>query len=133
MPLCRRYYKIDIVNISNTGLEPNSLRKVIKIFSLNKNSLEWVVNSKTLSHRIKKDERLTPEETAKVIRVTKIYVLADEVFGNTEKAHSWLNKPRKVFDNQPATKMMKSEHGAQIIEDELKQIDSGFLREVMAY
>jgi putative toxin-antitoxin system antitoxin component (TIGR02293 family) len=50
-----------------------------------------------LTYRIKKGERSTREESDRVAHVARIVAMAEETFGNREKASRWLHKPKKSF------------------------------------
>ena len=67
-----------------------------------------------------------PEKSARWLRTTKICALAEEVFGQKNKAFTWLHRPRKGFNNQNAITIMQTEPGAKLVEDTLNQIDAGY-------
>ena len=117
---------MDIVKTIDSGLSPDSFFLIVNV-GFNKNELEWVISPKTLKNRIANHQLLTSEETGKLFRAGKIYSLALEVLGNEEKAMRWLHRPRKIFSGKSAMELMKNEAGAQLVEDELSQLDSGYL------
>lgn len=71
-------------------------------------------------------EPLTQEESGRWLRAAKAQALALEVFGDQVKASQWLHKPRKQFEGQTAMGLIQTEAGAQLVEDTLNQIDSGY-------
>lgn len=88
--------------------------------------MDWIIPARTLSHRQKGGGRLTTEESDKLIRVAKIQALASEVLGSEEKAKAWLHKGRKMFDGLSAMELIKTELGAQEVEEVLISIDEGY-------
>lgn len=81
--------------------------------------MDWIIPPRTLSHRLKINERLTIDESDKLIRAAKIQALTSEVLGSEEKAAAWLHKERKIFDGLSAMELMKTELGAQLVEETL--------------
>ena len=88
--------------------------------------IAWIVPPRTLTHRRNKKLRLTSEESGRWLRAAKIRALANVVLGDSDKANTWLHKPRKAFDGLNAMELMKAEAGAQIVEEALGQLDTGF-------
>src|SRR5882757_6902955 len=56
-----------------------------------------VVPKRTLARRKAADEPLTVEETDKALRLARIAVQAERVFGAPEKAHRWLREPKRAL------------------------------------
>lgn len=117
--------QLDEVALTQAGIAPTAVEKLAKsIVSINE--LGWVIARRTLTHRKNKGERLTPEESGRWLRAAKICALSEEVFGDKEKASTWLHKPRKAFNGQNAITIMQTEAGAKLVEDTLNQIDAGY-------
>lgn len=116
---------LDEVRLTQQGIAPSAVDSLAQSL-LTVSELNWVIARRTLSHRKSKGERLTPEETGRWLRAAKITALAEEVFGNPEKASLWLHKPRKAFNSQNALTLMQTEAGARLVEDTLNQLDAGY-------
>jgi putative toxin-antitoxin system antitoxin component (TIGR02293 family) len=86
----------------------------------------FILPRRTLAHRRNRSEDLTMEESDKAVRIARITSLADEVFGDDEKAGRWLRKPKQRFDNRCPLEMLRTEAGARIVEEMLQQLDYGF-------
>lgn len=117
--------QLDEIALTQAGFMPTAVEVLAKSI-VTINELSWVIARRTLTHRKNKGERLTPEESGRWLRAAKICALAEEVFGNKDKASTWLRKPRKAFDNQSAITIMQTEPGAKLVEDTLNQIDAGY-------
>ncbi len=117
--------QFDEIALTQTGVMPTAVEVLAKTI-VTINELSWVIARRTLTHRKNKGERLTPEESGRWLRAAKICALAEEVFGQKDKASTWLRKPRKAFNNQSAMTIMQSEAGAKLVEDTLNQIDAGY-------
>jgi putative toxin-antitoxin system antitoxin component (TIGR02293 family) len=84
-----------------------------------------VVPKRTLARRIAKHEPLTVEETDKALRLERIAALADRVFGNPDKAHRWLRKPKNLLGGRTPVEFLASESGGRQVEQMLYQIQHG--------
>jgi putative toxin-antitoxin system antitoxin component (TIGR02293 family) len=84
-----------------------------------------VIPKRTLARRNARDEDLSPDETDKALRLARIATEADRVFANTKKADSWLRTPLSRLSGHTPLELLKSEAGAQIVEEILGQIDHG--------
>ena len=117
--------QLDEIALTQAGIMPTAVetlaRSIVTI-----NELSWVIARRTLTHRKNKGEKLTPEESGRWLRAAKICALAEEVFGDKEKASTWLHKTRKAFNDQNAIAIMQTEAGAKLVEDTLNQIDAGY-------
>lgn len=125
MAKCNIKSPFDEIALTQAGVMPAAVEMLAKTL-VTINELSWVIARRTLTHRKNKGERLTPEESGRWLRAAKICALAEEVFGNKNKASTWLHKPRKAFDNQSAMNIMQTESGARLVEDSLNQIDAGY-------
>lgn len=115
----------DLSRLARAGLLATSFENFAKK-GFSRKEMEWIIPPRTLSHRLKNNERLTIDESDKLIRAAKIQALASEVLGNEDKAAAWLHKERKIFDGLSAMELMKTELGAQLVEETLIQLDEGY-------
>ena len=116
---------LDVVRVTRQGLPPE-LVEVLVEKGFARKDIGWIVAPRTLRHRREKQEKLTPEESDRFLRAAKLYALAVEVFGSSDKALQWLQKPRNAFDGHSAMEFMQSETGGEIVEEQLCQLDAGY-------
>ncbi len=86
---------------------------------------EIVISPRTLKHRKARAEHLSLEETDRVVRVARIVALAENVFGNREKALLWLRSPDDRMGDRSPLSMLQTESGGRLVENMLWQIDEG--------
>ena len=86
-----------------------------------------VVPRRTYARRVKRREPLTVEETDRAVRLARVAELAERIFGDKEKAHRWLRKPKLALDRATPRTYLATESGARMIEEMLWRIDSGIL------
>ena len=84
-----------------------------------------VIPKRTLARRIAKNEPLTVEETDRALRLERIVALADRVFGNHDKAHRWMRKPKHLLGGKTPVEFLASESGARQVEQMLYRIEHG--------
>jgi putative toxin-antitoxin system antitoxin component (TIGR02293 family) len=84
-----------------------------------------VVPKRTLARRRAADEPLTVEETDKALRLARIAVQAERVFGEPEKAHRWLRKAKRELKGETPLAYLASEAGARVVEEMLHRIEHG--------
>ena len=84
-----------------------------------------VVPKRTLARRRSGNELLTVEETDKALRLKRIATLTERVFGNREKAHRWLRKPKRSLGGETPLAFLASENGARVVEEMLGRIEHG--------
>jgi putative toxin-antitoxin system antitoxin component (TIGR02293 family) len=84
-----------------------------------------VIPKRTLARRRASRELLTVEETDKALRLKRIAVQAERVFGDPAKAYRWLRKPKRGLDGETPVAFLASEAGARVIEEWLVRIEHG--------
>jgi len=84
-----------------------------------------VVPKRTLARRKAANEPLTVEETDKALRLERIAVQAERVFGDADKAHRWLRKAKRELNGETPLAWLASEAGARVVEEMLFRIEHG--------
>ena len=90
-----------------------------------KDLYDIVIPARTLKHRRARRESLTPDESDKLARLVRIFDHAVRVFGDTERARTWLQEPKRRFDKRTPLTMLRTDIGARLVEEFLIQIDEG--------
>jgi putative toxin-antitoxin system antitoxin component (TIGR02293 family) len=108
------------------GLSTAVLRTVAAHLEMTDRQLGGVlgISNRTLDRRIKHGV-LSPEESDRLARVAKIFQRAREVFGDAEKARSWINTRLAAFDGETPLQRADTSLGANQVEDVLGRIDYG--------
>ena len=84
-----------------------------------------IVPRRTLAHRIARQQPLSQKESDKAVRVARITAMAEQVFGDSQRAWRWLRKPKRLFAGKTPIEMLATETGARMIEGLIVQIDHG--------
>ncbi|HLI21799.1 MAG TPA: antitoxin Xre/MbcA/ParS toxin-binding domain-containing protein [Stellaceae bacterium] len=85
----------------------------------------FVIPARTRRHRQEKKERLTVDESDRLVRLTRIQALAEDVFADAEKANRWLREPLGELGGTPPLELAQTEAGARVVEQILAKIDWG--------
>lgn len=86
---------------------------------------QLIVPRRTLAHRMARHQSLSREESDKAVRVARLTAMAEQVFGEPDRAWRWLRKPKGRFDGKSPLGMLATEAGARLVEDTIAQIDDG--------
>ena len=115
----------DILRIVE-GRLPSSVIKRLAALGLERSEIDAVViPSRTLQHRRYRREKLTIEESDRVVRFIRALSLAGSVYGGPERALAWLRKSHPRLDGRTPLSLLKTDTGARIVEELLIQIDEG--------
>jgi putative toxin-antitoxin system antitoxin component (TIGR02293 family) len=88
---------------------------------------QLILPRRTLAHRVAGHQPLSREESDKAVRIARITSMAEQVFGDSERAWRWLRKPKKHFDGKTPMEKLGTEAGARLVEEIVQQIDHGML------
>lgn len=118
--------EFDLVRLVRSGLPPSALETVIGRGVLSRREAEQlIVPRRTLSHRKRRGESLTTDESDKLARVVRVAALAEETFQNAEKAHGWLRDPNRALGGERPIDLLETEGGARLVEQILGRIAHG--------
>lgn len=84
-----------------------------------------VIPQRTRRHRADKNQPLTIEESDRAVRLLRIQTLAENTFGDKEKASRWLRRPLTELRGDPPLVIAQTEAGARVIETILGKIAWG--------
>ncbi len=116
---------LDMAEIAEKGLPTDSIAYLKEKGLTFSEVSEIVISPRTLKHRKPRGEHLSVEETDRVLRVARIILLADQVFGNHEKALTWLRQVDERINDRIPLSMLHTESGGRLVENLLWQIDEG--------
>ena len=115
----------DILRIVEGRLAPSVIKRLAAL-GLERSEIDAVViPSRTLQHRRSRREKLTIEESDRVMRLIRALSLAESVYGGRERALAWLRKSHPRLDGRTPLSLLKTDTGARIVEELLIQIDEG--------
>ena len=79
---------------------------------------------KTLAHR-RMLGRLTAEQSDRLARILRVVETAEQTFGDSAKAHTWLRRPTAALDDEAPLELLDTDIGAREVETLLTRIAHG--------
>ena len=76
-------------------------------------------------HRRKQERRLSPSESEKVLRFSRLFDQARRIFGDITAAREWLKFPQRGLGGAVPLDFARTEIGAREVEDLLGRLDYG--------
>ena len=117
--------EVDILRIVEGRLAPSVIKR-LSALGLERAEIDAVViPSRTLQHRRSRREKLTVEESDRVLRVIRVLSLTECIYGSRDRALDWLRKPNARLDGRAPLSLLKTDTGSRIVEEMLIQIDEG--------
>jgi putative toxin-antitoxin system antitoxin component (TIGR02293 family) len=68
----------------------------------------FIIPERTQRHRKAKRQPLTVEESDRVVRLTRIQALTEDVFGDAQKANRWLRENLAILDGKPPLEIART-------------------------
>lgn len=117
---------LELVEALQEGLPSASIDSLVQGGGITVDELyRLVIPRRTLALRRQKGQSLSPEESDRLARVARVLGLADETFGDPEKAHRWLRKHNRGLAGQVPLELLVTEAGARVVEQALGRLAHG--------
>lgn len=115
----------DLARVVHHGIRLSVLGHVERA-GFSKQEIEhFIIPARTLRHRKTKREPLTLDKSDRVVRLTRIQALAEDVFGDVGKANRWLREDLGILDDKSPLDVARTESGTRVVEQILAKIDWG--------
>ena len=115
----------EILRIVEGRLAPSVIKRLLAL-GLERGEIDAVIiPSRTLQHRRSRREKLTVEESDRVLRVIRVLSAAETVYGSRERALAWLRRPHARLDRRAPLSLLHTDTGSRMVEELLIQIDEG--------
>jgi len=113
----------DLLHVVESRLAPSVITRLIAA-GLQRNEIDAaIIPLRTLQHRRSRREKLTVEESDRVLRMIRILSHAQTVYGSRERALAWLRTPK--IEGRTPLSLLNTDAGSRIVEELLIQIDEG--------
>jgi putative toxin-antitoxin system antitoxin component (TIGR02293 family) len=117
---------MDWIPLVRQGLPSASVDALVRITRITQAELAHAlaIPERTLARR-KREGALSPEESAKFVRVARVVERAETVFQDTDNALSWLQSPNASLGGVTPLSLLDTEIGADSVLDTLGRIEHG--------
>jgi putative toxin-antitoxin system antitoxin component (TIGR02293 family) len=115
----------DLVHLTIKGLPVVAVDRLVKVLGID---AALVAPDTTLRRRNRDGQPLSADESERTLRLARITSLAENLFGNAERAHDWLRKPAAYLpDAMPIApiSLAATDAGARMIESLLLKVEHG--------
>jgi putative toxin-antitoxin system antitoxin component (TIGR02293 family) len=115
----------EILRIVEGRLAPSIIKRLVGL-GIERSEIDAIIIPlRTLQHRRSRREKLTIEESDRVLRVIRTLSLAESIYRSRERALGWLRKSQPRLDGRTPLSLLKTDTGSRIVEELLTQIDEG--------
>jgi putative toxin-antitoxin system antitoxin component (TIGR02293 family) len=115
----------DLLSIVESRLPPGVINRLLALGFDRSEIDEVVIPSRTLQHRRSRREKLSVDESDRVLRITRALSAAEATYGSRERALAWLRRPIPRLGNRTPLSLLTTDSGTRIVEEALIQIDEG--------
>ena len=115
----------EILRVVEGRLAPSVISRLISLGVARQEIDEVIIPLRTLQHRRSRREKLTVEESDRVLRAIRVLSLAESIYGSRERALAWLRRPHPRLDGRTPLSHLNTDTGSRIVEELLVQIDEG--------
>jgi putative toxin-antitoxin system antitoxin component (TIGR02293 family) len=106
-------------------LEPTVIERLLQLGFERKEIDAVIIHTRTLQHRRSRGEKLTVEESDRVLGVLRVLSVAEEVYSGRERALAWLRRANPRLNDRVPLLLLNTSVGCRMVEQLLWQIDEG--------
>jgi len=121
---------LDLADLIEAGLPRETAEQVREHLHLTEQEMADClgISTKTLQRLAKQPKGfLSQVQGDRLYRLVRIVALAEQVFEDTGRAHSWLREPQRGLGYRIPLELMRTEVGAREVENLLGRIEYGVL------
>jgi putative toxin-antitoxin system antitoxin component (TIGR02293 family) len=115
----------DILRIVEGRLSTSVIKRLAALGLERSEIDEAVIPSRTLQHRRTRREKLTMEESDRVLRMIRTLSAAEALYESRERALAWMRRPQARLEGRTPLSLLKTDTGSRLVEELLIQIDEG--------
>ena len=115
----------ELLKIVEQQLPTSSIPRLLALGLTRAEVDSLVIPLRTLQHRRSRREKLTLEESDRVLRTMRALSQAEVVYGSRQRALQWLRSANPRLGNRAPLELLKTDAGSRIVEELLLQIDEG--------
>ncbi len=117
---------LDLTRLVQAGLPVRVIDYLVRRGAIMQAEVERIViPRRTLAHRKKRRQVLTPEESDRLARLARVIARAEATFGDSDKAHRWLRKSNRALDGAAPMELVDTDHGTVMVENVLGRLAHG--------
>ena len=114
-----------LLDLIEHQLPASSIKRLLALGVTRQEVDALVIPLRTLQHRRSRREKLTVEESDRVLRMMRVLAQTEGVYESRERALAWLRRPHPRLGERTPLELLKTDAGSRIVEELLVQIDEG--------
>jgi putative toxin-antitoxin system antitoxin component (TIGR02293 family) len=115
-----------VLELVERQLDPPVIQRLLEMGLSRDEVHSVIIPARTLQHRRSRHERLTVDESDRVIRALRVLSAAEGVYESRERALEWLRRKNPRLNGRAPISLLNTDTGARIVEELLGQIDEGY-------
>ena len=115
---------IDAVSSIKEGLPYEHVEELVKAGAFSMDEIIYFIPVRTLARR-KQSQKLSPEESDTIARLSLVFAFATKVFGSKDKAKIWLRQANRAMQGHTPLELLSTNYGSRIVENKLGRIEHG--------
>jgi len=116
----------EVLRIVERRLPTSAINRILAL-GLQRSEIDaTIIALRTLQHRRSRREKLTTEESDRVLRLLRVISLAESVYSSRERALQWLRTAHPRLEGRTPLSLLTTDTGSRMVEQLLVQIDEGF-------
>jgi putative toxin-antitoxin system antitoxin component (TIGR02293 family) len=119
--------ELELARLIAQGIPTSLLGEVVEQGILDRDEIaRLILPRRTLAHRKRRGEHLSPDESDRLARVLHLHRIALDTFdGEAEKVSRWLRTPNRALSGEVPLDLIVTSPGARLVEDALLRIEHG--------
>jgi|HubBroStandDraft_1064217.scaffolds.fasta_scaffold189686_3 putative toxin-antitoxin system antitoxin component (TIGR02293 family) len=115
----------ELLDIVEHQLPASSIKRLLALGITRAEVDAIVIPLRTLQHRRSRRQKLTVDESDRVMRVMRVLSQAEDLYGSRERALAWLRHANPRLGERVPLELLKTDAGSRIVDELLVQIDEG--------
>ncbi|HTZ94976.1 MAG TPA: antitoxin Xre/MbcA/ParS toxin-binding domain-containing protein [Terriglobales bacterium] len=115
----------ELLDIVEHQLPASSIKRLLALGITRAEVDSLVIPLRTLQHRRSRHQKLTVDESDRVLRLMRVLSQAEDLYGSRERALAWLRHANPRLGNRAPLELLKTDAGSRIVDELLLQIDEG--------
>ena len=119
--------ELELARLIAEGIPVSVLASVVERGILTRDEVtRLIIPRRTLAHRKRRREHLSPDESDRLVRVLHLHRAALRTFDDdAQKANVWLRSPNRALSGEIPLDLIVTSTGARLVEDALLRIEHG--------
>lgn len=116
----------DLIPVIREGVPKKALDNLVIKTGINKNELPNILStSERTLRRYSDKQKLSPEQSERIIELAKLYSRGENVFGTLDAFKEWMESSVMSLGNKKPAEFLDTSLGIQLLMDELGRIEHG--------